>query len=306
MLPNDRAQSAAPAVRNRLAGVFGFFRQAPLPIKIGLIVLAVILAGPEAGILLLAGMAYGVYAVIKGRRTVLASLAVALWGVVAAAVGRTHGSWFFLLLVLPFVVAAAAHIGPLARWHVPCRTVAWALAWSIPVGVAALRGWPSQPFIGIAAAWVIACIVLVWRLAKGSQEAHLYGTETGRPYGGPPPSPGQPSPGQPYANYGVRAQAAASSHGEFGGRDQVVPEPLPDISVAEAMAELDRMIGLAPVKEQVRSIAASIEAARLRPPTASGPRPLRRRTLTPARASRPAPSRCPTSRWPRPWPNWTA
>jgi SpoVK/Ycf46/Vps4 family AAA+-type ATPase len=263
MLPNDRAQSAAPAVRNRLAGVFGFFRQAPLPIKIGLIVLAVILAGPEAGILLLAGMAYGVYAVIKGRRTVLASLAVALWGVVAAAVGRTHGSWFFLLLVLPFVVAAAAHIGPLARWHVPCRTVAWALAWSIPVGVAALRGWPSQPFIGIAAAWVIACIVLVWRLAKGSQEAHLYGAENGRPWAGPP-GPGQPGSGMPHAGYGVRAQAAAPSHADHGGREQVMPEPLPDISVAEAMAELDRMIGLAPVKEQVRSIAASIEAARRR------------------------------------------
>ena len=39
---------------------------------------------------------------------------------------------------------------------------------------------------------------------------------------------------------------------------------LPDISVAEAMAELDKIIGLAPVKEQVRSIAASIEAARRR------------------------------------------
>src|ERR1700742_4070627 len=99
MLPNDRAQSAAPAVRNRLAGVFGFFRQAPLPLKIGLIVLAVILAEPEAGILLLAGMAYGFYAVIKVRRTVLASLAVALWGVVGAVVGRTHGSLVFLLLL---------------------------------------------------------------------------------------------------------------------------------------------------------------------------------------------------------------
>jgi SpoVK/Ycf46/Vps4 family AAA+-type ATPase len=259
MLPNDRAQSAARAVPNRLARVFGVFRQAPLPIKIGLIVLAVILAGPEAGILLLAGMAYGVYAVVKGRRTVLASLAVALWGVVGAAVGRTHGSWFFLLLVLPFVIAAGAHIGPLARWHVPCRTVAWALVWSIPVGVAALRGWSAQPFIGIAAAWLIACIVLVWRLAKGSQEAHLYGAETAR-RPGPPPGSGPPGP---HAAYGVRAQAAAM-HPDPGSREQAIPEPLPDISVAEAMAELDRMIGLAPVKEQVRSIAASIEAARRR------------------------------------------
>jgi SpoVK/Ycf46/Vps4 family AAA+-type ATPase len=39
---------------------------------------------------------------------------------------------------------------------------------------------------------------------------------------------------------------------------------MPDISVSEAMAELDGMIGLAAVKEQVRSIAASIEAARRR------------------------------------------
>ncbi|HWG11838.1 MAG TPA: AAA family ATPase [Streptosporangiaceae bacterium] len=204
-------------------------------------------------------MAYGVYAVVKGRRTVLASLAVALWGLVGAVAGRTHGSWFFLLLVLPFVIAAGAHIGPLARWHVPCRTVAWALVWSIPVGVAALRGWPDQPFIGIAAAWLIACIVLVWRLAKGSQEAHLYGAETAR-RPGPPPASGPPGP---HANYGVRAQAAAM-HTDPGAREQTTPEPLPDISVAEAMAELDRMIGLAPVKEQVRSIAASIEAARRR------------------------------------------
>jgi SpoVK/Ycf46/Vps4 family AAA+-type ATPase len=68
----------------------------------------------------------------------------------------------------------------------------------------------------------------------------------------------------PHAGYGVRAQAAAATYADPGGREQAAPEPLPDISVAEAMAELDRMIGLAPVKEQVRSIAASIEAARRR------------------------------------------
>src|SRR5579875_2170940 len=93
------------------------------------------------------------------------------------------------------------------------------------------------------------------------QEAHLYGTDQGRGAGtGPSPMPGMPLP--PPAGYGVRAQASASPHPE--SRDQPTVEPLPDISVAEAMAELDRMIGLAPVKEQVRSIAASIEAARRR------------------------------------------
>ncbi len=266
MLPNDRVQPAAPAVPGRLARVLGAFRRAPRPLKIGLIVVAIILCGPEIGIVLLAVMVYAVYAVVKGRPSLLASLSVAVWGLVAAGFAGASTSWLYLLLILPFAVAVAAHAGPLARWHVPCRTVAWALLWSIPVGVGALRGWPGEPFIGIAAAWLIACIVLVWRLAKGSQEAHLYGAEAGRGTGaygtgayGPPGS----GAGVPNGAYGVRAQAAAAPH-DPAPRDQATVESLPDISVAEAMAELDRMIGLAPVKEQVRSIAASIEAARRR------------------------------------------
>src|SRR6201996_1140004 len=262
MLPNDRAQSAAPAVPNRLARVFGGFKRAPLPLKIGFVLLAVIFFAPEIGVLLLAAMAYGVYGVVKARRTVLASVCVAVWGLIGAGLAGTSSSWIYLLLIMPFVIAAGAHIGPLARWHVPCRTVAWALVWSVPIGVAPWRLWPPQPFIGIAAAWLIACIVLVWRLAKGSQEAHLYGAETARR---PGPVAGAGGPGGPaQAAYGIRAQAAAPSHPDSGPHEQAGPEPLPDITVAEAMAELDRMIGLAPVKDQVRSIAASIEAARRR------------------------------------------
>ena len=52
MLPNDRAQPAAPAVPGRLARVLSAFRRAPLPLKIGLIVLAIILSGPEIGIVI--------------------------------------------------------------------------------------------------------------------------------------------------------------------------------------------------------------------------------------------------------------
>ena len=50
------------------------------------------------------------------------------------------------------------------------------------------------------------------------------------------------------------------------GADRAEHRPLaerPVITVEEAMAELDSMIGLAAVKEQVRSISASIEAARI-------------------------------------------
>ena len=46
-------------------------------------------------------------------------------------------------------------------------------------------------------------------------------------------------------------------------RTNAITDP-PAITVEEAMAELDSMIGLNAVKDQVRTIAASIEAARRR------------------------------------------
>jgi SpoVK/Ycf46/Vps4 family AAA+-type ATPase len=264
MLPNDTAQPAAPALPGWRTRVLGVFRRAPLPLKIALAVLAVIFFPAVLGGILLAAMVYAVVAVVQGRRSITASLSVAVWGfVVASALAGIYRGWLYPLLVLPFVIAAAAHAGPLARWHVPCRTVAWAVAWSVSVGVAALRIWPAEPFIGIAAAWLLACIVLVWRLAKGSQEAHLYGSDTARGTAlGLAPGPGTAAP--PHAGYGIRAQAAAAPHTDQVMRDQPAMGALPEISVAEAMAELDKMIGLGPVKEQVRSIAASIEAARRR------------------------------------------
>src|SRR5579875_1957756 len=107
MLPNDRARSAAPAGRNWLAGATGFFKRAPLPLKIGLIVLAIVLCGPEIGLVLLAAMAYAVYAVVKGRPTLLASLSVAVWGLVGAGLAGNASQWLYLLLILPFAVALA-------------------------------------------------------------------------------------------------------------------------------------------------------------------------------------------------------
>ena len=56
-----------------------------------------------------------------------------------------------------------------------------------------------------------------------------------------------------YADHATREQPAAAP-----------PRPKPQITIEDAMAELDAMIGLGTVKDQVRSIAASIEAARRR------------------------------------------
>ena len=60
----------------------------------------------------------------------------------------------------------------------------------MPAGGLALRLWPAQPYIGVAVALLLACLVLCWRLAKAWQEVRGYGQ------------------GQ------VRAQALAAPHGQ--------------------------------------------------------------------------------------------
>jgi len=284
MLPNDRAQPAAPDKPALGARVTDAYRRLPIWLKVLTIIAAVFLSGP----IILVAMIYGVVAVAQARRTVGASISVALWGVVVFSFAyKGHGTWLYSVILLPFLVALAAHAKPLARWFVPCRTVAWVLGWSVPAGVIALKAAPSQPFLGTIAAWLLAAAVLGWRVAKGMQDARMYGGSAPRdprtpgdprapgsqgnqaagnaanvgpamPGGRPGGHPGAPTPG-------VRAQAAALPYADYAARDhQGAPRPRPPISVEDAMAELDAMIGLAPVKEQVRSIAASIEAARRR------------------------------------------
>ena len=298
MLPNDRAQPAAPEKPSWGARLMRAHRRAPTWLKVTVVAAAVLFFPATLGLIILAALIYAVVAVVQGRRTVGATASVAVWGL-AVLFGLYDGNltWLYSLLLLPFVVALAAHARPLARWFVPCRTVAWVLAWSVPVAVIALKAAPHQPFIGTIAAWLLAAAVLGWRVAKGIQDTRMYGGRgpnapdipegpDGRPGaasqghtagpgypGGRPAShqgAGQPRGGQPGTpSYGVRAQVAALPYADHSGRDHQgnghgTPRPRPQISVEDAMAELDAMIGLASVKEQVRSIAASIEAARRR------------------------------------------
>src|SRR6266516_4043694 len=235
MLPNDRAQPAAqnkPSWGHRLTHAY---RRAPTWLKITVIAAAVLFFPATLGLIIVGALIYAIVSVVQGRRTPGASASVAVWGL-AVFFGAYSGntSWLLSLALMPFVVALAAHARPLARWFIPCRTVAWVLAWSVPAGVIALKAAPGQPFLGTIAAWLLAAAVPGWR---------------------PGGHPGAPTPG-------VRAQAAALPYADYAARDhQGAPRPRPPISVEDAMAELDAMIGLAPVKEQVRSIAASIEAA---------------------------------------------
>jgi SpoVK/Ycf46/Vps4 family AAA+-type ATPase len=270
MLPNDRAQPTAPDKPGLGTRLTHAYRRLPLWLKVVTVIAAVFLSGP----IILVAMVYGIVAVAQGRRTVGASIAVALWGLVVFSVAyKDNHTWLYSVILLPFAVALAAHAKPLARWFIPCRTVAWVLAWSVPAGVIALKAAPGQPFLGTIAAWLLAAAVLGWRVAKGIQDSRMYGGRGPwgqQPPAGPAPNASARPPAQSAGHPGsssssVRAQAAALPYADYAARDQSGPSrPRPPISVEDAMAELDAMIGLTPIKEQVRSIAASIEAARRR------------------------------------------
>ena len=270
MLPDERAQPVARTKSVWPARILGGFRRSPFWLKIIMIAVAV----PFAPFALLV---YAVLAVAQGRRSGLATATVAVWGVCVftglyrGTSGGDRAALLTVLLLLPLGVALLAH-RPLGRWFVPCRTAAWALGWAT-AGAVALKMSPRHPVVGVIAAWLLALAVLGYRMAKGLQERQMYP----RPKGGyPPPAAagqgtGQVGQGQGYQGpgrpgYSVRAQAAAPP-GDRAPRDRQHPgvtRPRPQISVEDAMAELDAMIGLGPVKNQVRSIAASIEAARRR------------------------------------------
>src|SRR6266571_6514759 len=222
MLPNDRAQPAAPDKPSLGARLLHAYRQYPLWLKVVIVIAAI----PLAELILLAALVYGIVAVTQGRRTVGASIAVALWGLTVFSFAyKDNRTWLYSVILLPFAVALAAHARPLARWFIPCRTVAWVLAWSVPAGVIALKAAPGQPFLGTIAAWLLAAAVLGWRVAKGMQDARMYGGRApgapgtpGAPAGQPtagsarhagPAVQGGPPAGHPGAQAPGRAQAAA-------------------------------------------------------------------------------------------------
>src|SRR5262249_38519512 len=192
----DEGRLSLPGLRIVQGGLVRIrrgFAVAPLIIKILLVAALVLFFPAVVGILVLAGLGYAPFALSAAHRGVVASLSVAVWGV-AVVTGLSGGykPWLALLLLLPFAVAAAAHTGSLGRWFVPCRTVAWALLWAVPVGILTWRLARSQPVIGPVAAWVIAGVGRAGRLAKALQEEHGSGRRQARggalaaPYGWPP------------------------------------------------------------------------------------------------------------------------
>ncbi|MEU6786294.1 AAA family ATPase [Nonomuraea angiospora] len=149
-------------------------------------------------------------------------------GLFPAGSGSVH-----LMVALALPAAAGAH---LIRWVAPWVTTLLALA---PAGVLAVPLSFVSANVAVWVAYAVAAGVLVYRFVLARK---------------------------------VRAESAAAEEQQVRvrareGRPESPQDRqggLPQISVEEALSELESMVGLAPVKEQVRSIAASIEASRLR------------------------------------------
>ncbi|HEY9243078.1 MAG TPA: AAA family ATPase [Streptosporangiaceae bacterium] len=245
--------------------------------------------GPRVlDLLLLVAIGYGPVAVWRGSTSVIASVFVAAWGLAAvlvvAGVTNRLGAAIVPLLLLPCAAVAAGHIKALTPRYVPCRTVAWIMVWGLPPALLAWWAAAKQPVISYVIAWALGLIVFGWRLGKAQQEARALSRQQSRtgalaaPYlpGGPPLAtrparPAQPGagrkgqpPGEPprvlQTAEGAMRPAEGAANWDRAAAD---PQP-PEITLAQAMAELDNMIGLESVKEQIRQITASVEAARRR------------------------------------------
>ncbi len=288
MPPNDGSGQAMQMARERIDLLRQKLRATPAPVKVVLVTAVLVLVvmtpfllGRLADLIVVVPLLYGPVAVVRGSRSVLASIGVGLWGLAVISIAAAkfqHGSFDGVpLLLLPVVAVLVAHALPLARValppprekaYAPCRTVALVLAWSVPPALVVWWLDRSQPAITYAVAWGLAVLVLGWRLVMAWQAAR--GGTPQRARAAMTASHGTLGHGSASraADQGRGVRAAEGVRGQMtvaGPRD---PGPagaeLPPITVDQVMAELNAMIGLEPVKEQIRQLAASVEAAERR------------------------------------------
>ena len=198
MLPTARLQSTGREKLNLVERVQRAIDRVPFPQRIVPILGAVLFLCP-----VLAPVA-----VVSKSRTKMATAYVAMLAIWLIYVFGLYSSdpaalpsapvrWS--LLALPVIMAVIAHLPPLSRWYVPCRTAAVTLVWPVVFVVVLLKQLPHLHIsvaVGVVVAWLLAVIALGWRSAKGMQDARIYGQPGGRPGAQPPGRPGAvPRPG---------------------------------------------------------------------------------------------------------------
>src|SRR6266566_599627 len=219
MPPADGSLSAPGQgpVRSVLSRLRRSYDAAPLAVKILIVVACCVVCVPFAAFGILAGLIFAPYAVWTARRDGWATASVTIWGLVLVAT-QVHGdsAQHYALLALPVFAALVAHAGALGRWFAPCRTVAWVLVLALLPGIAAFRlVGKGHSLFGPALAWLLAAVVLGWRLAKAWQDSRQ-GGQFQKVRGGGPAVPLAWSPGR------TRPMRPGTTGGQAG---QVPPGP---------------------------------------------------------------------------------
>jgi SpoVK/Ycf46/Vps4 family AAA+-type ATPase len=132
--------------------------------------------------------------------------------------------------------------------------------------------------------WLLALVLMTWRLARSWQGVRADNRQKARsaalagPFGGPAGTaasgPGRTGKAGGSAGRTGTSEAARTVRAAEGARGQVSAVgpgertqhevELPVITPDQAIAELEALIGLEPVKQQIRQLKASVEAARRR------------------------------------------
>lgn len=167
-----------------------------------------------------------------------------------------------VLLLLPLVPLSvsvvATRIAEFPVWHTTLLALLVGLIVGLAVALAGMLTSVFPPALGLVCTAVASGAALGWRfiaayrLRRGMHNRDS--TASQQPDGSnrrPRLRAGSTAP--------TRGANSSSAANTSGGRDET-----PDVSADEALAELENMIGLEPVKQEVRALAASIEAARLR------------------------------------------
>ncbi|MFF4239896.1 AAA family ATPase [Actinomadura geliboluensis] len=263
----------------------------------------VLLEGPVLGVAVGAIVLLVVVHLTLRSPTGMAVIAViASWLALLVPLGRLypdgeHPAYLSPTLLLAVLAVPVAVVAFRLRGYTPWRTTLLTLA---TAGAATAAVAQPLPEASAAPGWAAALAVLAYRWDRARRTVPAEAYETGwvqeqassegdamppAPRKNPstpdkpdkkdrPSRPDRRAPAddpaaaaEPAAQPAAQAAAQAAEAAPAPER-QAPPErrtdAAPDISVADALAELENMIGLEPVKRQVRSIAASIEAAHLR------------------------------------------
>jgi SpoVK/Ycf46/Vps4 family AAA+-type ATPase len=185
---------------------------------------------------------------------------IVCWLAVTVPLGRLYPApeqqaAFLALLAVPVAFAAFR-----LRGYAPWRTTLVVLA---AAGIIAAATAHPLPKLHVAPAWAAALAVLGYRWDRARRAVPAEAYDTG--WVQEQSDRGSPASGDGAYTHGVPVATQAAYEQRVTPQAAAEPaEDAPAVSVGEALDELEQMIGLEPVKRQVRSIAASIEAAHLR------------------------------------------